>query len=82
MLTFRQFLYGARRRDDPVGDAAREFFDDPGMKGLSSPKSILNRLSDIGASTSFQESYRQAATEWSKLTGACGVDYNDLSRRL
>ncbi|MEJ5225042.1 MAG: hypothetical protein WHV44_11350 [Anaerolineales bacterium] len=43
-MTFRQWLKLQRWRDDPVGDIARDFLDDPCAKGLRTVGSIRRHV--------------------------------------
>lgn len=43
-ITFRQWLKLQRRRDDLVGDLARDLLDDPCAKGLRTVSSIRRHI--------------------------------------
>jgi hypothetical protein len=62
--TFRQFLYSQRKRDDPIGDLARDAIQDRYAPWRTVGQFLLY-LEEVNACQGAIEAARQATREWS-----------------
>jgi hypothetical protein len=61
---FSVWLRAQVHRDDPVGDVARDFRDDPEGAGIRSIEAFKRRLQELRACEGAYRSLEQALAEW------------------